>query len=113
MKYNLDGKKFKSISNTENGEVSAETIFHYHQNNEIITADYSGGSIRKGHLIGKQLMSGQLEFVYHHINDNGELMVGKCSSTPEISENNKIKLIEKWQWLSGDKSQGESEIIEI
>ncbi len=38
MKYNLEGKNFHSIENTENGEVNSDTLFHYHQSGEIISA---------------------------------------------------------------------------
>ena len=67
MKHSLDGKTFQSIENSENGEVSSETIFHYHQNNEIVSADYKGGNILKGHLLGKMFANGNLEFTYQHI----------------------------------------------
>ena len=113
MKFNLDGKIFRSIANTDNGEVDCETVFYYQQDNDIISADYHGGSILKGHLIGKQLKTGQLKFFYHHLNDEGEIMIGKCLSTPEVTSEGKIKFLEKWQWLSGDLSVGESEIIEV
>lgn len=113
MKCNLDGKKFASISNTENGEVGEDTLFHYHQDGNIVTAEYAGGSIVKGHLIAKVLDDGKLDMRYHHINRNGDLMIGKCLSTPEIIEDGRIKLKEQWQWLSGDMSEGHSEIVEI
>ena len=48
MKYNFDNKTFASISNTENGEVGEDTLFHYHQDGNIVTAEYEGGSIVKG-----------------------------------------------------------------
>jgi len=48
---NYNGKTFKSVSNTDNGEVSAETIFHYSQQGNIVTATYSGGGILAGSLI--------------------------------------------------------------
>jgi len=48
MKYNFDGKVFVSIANTENGEVGEDTLFHYHQDGDIVTAEYEGGSIVKG-----------------------------------------------------------------
>lgn len=112
MKFNLDGKKFRSISNTENGEVDSETLFHYYQDNDIISATYHGGLILKGHLVGKQLESGQLEFVYHHINRDGQLMFGKCTSTPALTADGKIKFFEEWQWMTGDKTTGKSEIVE-
>ncbi|MBA3016061.1 MAG: n-acetylglutamate synthase [Proteobacteria bacterium] len=113
IKFNLDGKVFRSLSNTENGEVDSGTLFYYQQDNDVISANYHGGLIVKGHLVGKQLKTGQLEFVYHHINLEGKLMLGKCFSTPAITTEGKLKYIEKWQWLSGDKSNGESEIIEV
>ena len=113
MKYNLEGKIFQSISNTDNGEVSSDTLFHYHQDGEIVTAEYSGGSIVKGHLIAKVLDTGQMDMRYHHVNTDGQIMLGKCLSTPELLPDGGLKFKEQWQWLSGDKSSGYSEIEEI
>lgn len=113
MKYNFDGKIFTTISNTENGEVGEDTLFHYHQDGNIVTAEYEGGSIVKGHLIAKVLHDGKLDMRYHHMNNNGDLMIGKCLSTPETMEDGRLKLKELWQWLSGDMSEGYSEIVEI
>lgn len=84
MKYNLEEKIFQFTENTENGEVSSDTIFHYHQSGELISADYSGGKIVQGHLLDKMLENRYLVFSYHHLNTGGELMIGKCTSTPEI-----------------------------
>ena len=112
MKHSLDGKIFQSIENSENGEVSSETIFHYHQNNEIVSADYKGGNIRKGHLLGKCL-NGNLEFTYQHINIEGNLMLGQCISTLSVLPDGRYKYHENWQWINGDKSKGTSQIIEI
>lgn len=104
---NLDKKVFKALSNSENGEVSDDTIFHYSQNKNIISAEY------KGNLIGKQLEDGKFDFVYHHINISGELKIGKCLSSATLLDNDKIKLFEEWQWLCDDLSVGTSELIEI
>ena len=111
--HNLDGKVFRSVSNTENGEVGAETLFHYRQNADIVTADYSGGRIVAGHLIAKVLADGRLDMRYHHVNDEGELMLGQCISSPERLPDGRLRLHEKWQWLSGDLSSGESAIEEV
>lgn len=113
MKYNLDGKIFQSLENTENGEVSSDTLFHYYQEGEIISADYSGGSIVRGHLLGKMNENGNLEFAYHHINQQGQLMIGQCTSVPTILPDNRLKYSEDWQWISGDQSSGKSTIVEI
>jgi hypothetical protein len=96
MKFNLEGKLFHSVSNSENGDVNAETLFHYHQDREIISADNYGGNIIKGHLIGKKLDNGQLDFYYHHVNTHHQLMICKCLSTPEVLEDGRLRFMEKW-----------------
>jgi hypothetical protein len=49
---------------------------------------------------------------YHQVNNKGELMTGTCQSIPEILPNGKIRLHERWEWTSGDKSLGTSVIEE-
>ena len=110
---NLNKKTFKALSNSENGEVNDDTVFYYSQKENIISAEYNGGEIIKGNLIGKQLENGEFDFVYHHVNQDGQLKIGKCISTAILQDNGKIKLFEKWQWLSDDMSYGTSELIEI
>lgn len=110
---NIDNKKFTSLENSDNGEVSGRTIFNYHQNGNIVWADYSGGSIVKGHLIATMDNNGNLDMRYHHINDNNELMTGECKSKPEILADGRIRFYEKWQWTSKDRSHGESIIEEV
>ena len=109
---NLNNKIFKAISNSENGEVDESTFFYYYQKDDMIWADYSGENIVKGHLIGKQLKNDKFDFVYHHVNLNGEIKIGKCLSKAEIIDNGRVKLFEKWQWLCDDMSSGESELEE-
>lgn len=110
---NYNDKKFRPISNTENGETSSETIFHYKQTGNVLTAEYSGGRIKLGHLIGLVDENGNIDMRYHQINHQDELMTGICKSKPEILENGKIRLHENWQWTSGDSSKGQSIIEEI
>lgn len=113
-KINYHNKYFRSASNTDNGEVSAETTFHYRQKGKnIIWATYEGGEILFGTLSGSISTDGKLEFCYQHQNTAGEFMTGKCQSTPELLEDGRILLHEKWQWTSGDQSEGESVIEEF
>ena len=109
---NYNGKIFRPISNTENGETSSETIFLYKQIGNILTSEYSGGKIKSGHLIGLVDNEGNIEMRYHQVNDKDELMTGICKSIPEMLKNRKIRLHESWEWTSGDKSKGQSIIEE-
>lgn len=110
---NYNNKIFKSTANTANGEVGSETLFHYHQEGNVVWAEYGGGKILKGFLIAKIVANDCLDMRYEHINQAGELMTGICHSTPEILSDGRVRLYEKWQWTSGDLSSGESIIEEF
>jgi hypothetical protein len=109
---NYHNKTFKPVQNSDNGEVTSDTVFRYEQNGNILTCTYSGGRIVSGHLIGLVNTEGVIDMRYHQVNDQGQLMTGICSSTPEILEDGRIRLYEKWQWTSGDGSKGESVLEE-
>ena len=110
---NYNGKKFRPISNSENGETSDETVFVYEQKGNVLWSDYQGGKIIRGHLIGLVDKQGMIEMRYHQLNDQGMLMTGVCQSVPQILPDGKIRLYEKWKWTSGDHSEGESVLEEF
>jgi hypothetical protein len=110
---NYNDRRFRPVVNSDNGEVSEETIFHYMQEGKVLTCQYSGGRILQGHLIGLVDEEGRIDMRYHQVNDRGELMTGTCCSTPEILPNGKIRSHESWQWTSGDRSSGSSVLEEI
>jgi hypothetical protein len=107
-----NGKIFRPTVNSENGETSSETVFIYKQTGNILSSEYSGGKIKKGHLIGIVDENANIDMRYHQVNNKNQIMTGKCKSKPEILENGKIRLHESWEWTSGDKSKGQSIIEE-
>lgn len=110
---NYHNKKFRIVSNSDNGQVSTEMIFHYQQHQNILTCSYNGKYIICGHILGIVEQNGNLKFHYHQINTNNQLLTGVCTSSPKILENGKIQLHEEWQWTNGDKSKGTSILEEI
>lgn len=107
-----DGRRFRGRSNSDNGEVGGGTRFHYHQRGDLLWGEYRGGAVEEGHLLGTVHPDGRLSFTYHHRNTRGELMAGRCESTPRFEEG-RLVLAESWQWLTGDQSAGSSEVEEI
>ena len=107
-----EGKLFAPVTNTENGEVDNQTLFAYHQNGNILWAEYYGGEIKKGTMIGIVDSNGELDFYYQHINQSNDIKAGKCHSIPHFLDDGKIELSEQWQWLNGDKSKGLSTVRE-
>ncbi len=110
---NYHNKKFRAISNSENGDTSSKTIFLYQQKDHIVFAEYKGGSIKKGHLIGIVDEEGNIDMRYHHVDVLGHLKTGICRSCPEILDDGRIRLHESWQWTCDDHSKGDSIIEEV
>ena len=108
-----DNKTFRSVTNTANGEVSGDTVFHYHQQDRIVWAEYAGGSIARGFLLATVREDYSLDMRYQHVNTRGDLMTGRCHSTPERLPDGRLRLHERWQWTSGDGSSGESVLEEV
>ena len=112
-RINYDNRRFVTVSKSDNGEVGSATVFHYRHEGDVVWATYRGGSIVFGSLIAKVDEGDGLDMRYQHLNSAGELMTGKCLSTPEVLPDGRLRLREVWQWTSGDFSRGESIIEEV
>lgn len=67
----------------------------------------------RGFLIATLEADSKLNARYQHVNVSGELMTGRCQSTPEVLDDGRVRLHEKWEWTSGDRSRGESVVEEV
>jgi hypothetical protein len=95
---NLNNIKMNVIETSENGVVNRQTIFSFNQEQDLVYANYSGGKIAKGYLVGN-LKGDKLEFTYCQVQVNGILDNGK--STAELTiHNGKMRLIEHFEWAS-------------
>lgn len=112
MPPNYDGKTFRPVVNEAHGQVTEATVFRYAQTSNLLTAEYSGGGIRSGQMLGLVDCHGGLEFCYHHVTDASELRSGTCTSTPEYLPDGRIRLHERWRWTFGDCSAGTSVVEE-
>ena len=108
--FSLEDRYFTAVSNSDTGEVSDQTVFAYHQKGNVIWAEYSGGSIIKGFLLGTIDDNNNLHFDYRHINTEGESKSGSCNSKP-VFENGKLRFYENWKWTDG--LEGTSVIEEL
>ncbi len=108
--FSVEGRFFTAVENSESGEVSGQTVFSYHQKGNVIWAEYSGGSVVKGFLVGTMDDRHCLHFTYQHINQAGEQKAGTCDSEPREA-GNRLQFHEKWKWTTG--GEGTSIIEEI
>lgn len=109
---NLNNKKFKLVSNSENGQVDASTIFEYVQTDNKFKGVYSDDQIVYSSIVGIINSPDDIYLTYHCILKDGTINVGDAKATATMV-NEKIKLSLDWKWLAGGKGAGTSEYIEI
>lgn len=109
----LAGKSFRAISNSKNGTISSETIMSFSSGDVVVPGEYSGGSIKLGNVIAKQVSENEFEMLYQAVTVNNEIQAGSAKASFDASPNGKLKMYLKWQWLTGELSKGTSEWEEV
>lgn len=112
IEFNFHNKTFFLLENSKSGKVNTDTIFNYQQKEHIVTADYSGGTIKYGKIIAT-LDKDILDMLYQCVTTENELKVGKAIAKISLTKENKIHLKLNWQWLNGNNEKGVSEYIEV
>jgi hypothetical protein len=95
------------------GVVNHETIFHFSQNDHVVVAEYAGGKIQKGFLVGKITMGNQLAFSYCQMQMDGKLDSGLSQCEISKNENGKLTLTEHFEWASRPGEFGTNVFQEI
>jgi hypothetical protein len=110
--FDVDGRRFRTVSNSESGESGSETVYHYHQRGAIVWATYRGGAVAFGTLLARAA-SGRLEIVYQHLNKNGDFRSGRCHARVELLPDGRYRLHERWTWTAGAEGGGRSVTEEV
>jgi hypothetical protein len=99
MKIQLDKIKMNVIKTSENGVVNSDTIFSFLQSGNFVSAEYVGGKIKKGFLVGL-MRNDELKFNYCQMQTDGTLDNGASVCKLSVNENGKIILTENFEWKS-------------
>jgi hypothetical protein len=102
----LDGRTFAASTVAGPGDVDGRTRFRYRQDGEVVWADYAGGSVVRGYLVGVRR-----DFRYVHLDTAGATAAGHCESVVE-RVGDRLRLHEVWRWESRPGS-GTSVLDEI
>jgi hypothetical protein len=111
LPINFNNKTFSLVENSENGKVNTDTIFEYKQKENLVTAEYFGGTIKYGKIVAF-LQDKQLNMLYQCITIDNELKAGKAIADITFTEDNKLKLSLHWEWLGNNKETGTSVYVE-
>lgn len=95
----VDGRRFAGVSNSADGEVGRGTVFTYHKTDGLVWAEYAGGAVRLGRLVGTR-DGDVLRFRYVHVGVDGESSSGRCEARLEVLADGRLRSHEDWCWES-------------
>ena len=78
----------------------------------MVWAEFAGGKVVRGALVGSCGRDGVLELAYSQLLRTGEVIAGRCTSVPDVLEDGRVRLSEHWQRFGPDPSTGVSVIEE-
>lgn len=95
----LDGLVLVPVADQAPGQVGTRTRFTYHEKDGEIWADYAGGDVVRGHLVGTR-KSDRLDFRYVQLKRDGSTSSGHCVSRVVELADGRVRLEETWEWES-------------
>jgi hypothetical protein len=99
----LDGLQMRAVVTANAGEVDTDTLFTFAQYGNTVSAQYAGGTVRLGHLVGT-LAAGELRFRYVQVNHSGRVDSGSSVCDVTLLPDGRIQLREHFQWESRNGS---------
>ncbi|MDF6021627.1 hypothetical protein [Streptomyces sp. JH34] len=99
MARSLDGLVLSPVADQAPGQVGTRTRFTYHERDSRIWAEYEGGDIVRGHLVGTR-DGDTLDFRYVQLKQDGTTSSGHCVSTVTDLADGRVRLDETWEWES-------------
>ncbi|MEV7523574.1 hypothetical protein [Streptomyces sp. NPDC091371] len=103
MARSLDGLVFVPVADQAPGQVGRETRFTYHEQDGRVWAEYSGGDVVRGHLVGTRAAD-TLDFRYVQLRLDGTTASGHCVSRLTELPDGRLRLDETWTWESQEGS---------
>jgi hypothetical protein len=95
----LDGLQMRAVATADGGGVSSDTLFTFVQDGNTVSAEYAGGTVRLGHLVGT-LAAGRVSFRYVQIDRTGRVDSGRSICDIRLLPDDRIQLSEHFQWES-------------
>ncbi|MFF4352307.1 hypothetical protein [Streptomyces sp. NPDC001530] len=99
MARSLDGLVLAPVADQAPGQVGTRTRFTYHEKDGEIWAEYAGGDVVRGHLVGTR-EGDRLDFRYVQLKRDGSTSSGHCVSLVVELPGGRVRLEETWEWES-------------
>ncbi|MFJ9646174.1 hypothetical protein ACWEPM_29035 [Streptomyces sp. NPDC004244] len=103
MTRSLDGLVFVPVADQAPGQVGRQTRFDYHEQEGRVWAEYAGGDVVRGHLVGTRA-GDSIDFRYVQLRLDGTTASGRCTSLVTELPDGRLRLEETWTWESQEGS---------
>ncbi|MFJ9339201.1 hypothetical protein ACIRP0_07890 [Streptomyces sp. NPDC101733] len=103
MARSLDGLVLVPVADQAPGQVGRQTRFEYREQDGRVWAEYSGGDVVRGHLVGTRT-GDTIEFRYVQLRPDGTTASGHCVSVLVELPDGRLRLEETWTWESQEGS---------
>jgi hypothetical protein len=107
-----DGRTFRSAAEETANAGGAGPVGHYHQDRDVVWAEFAGGKVVKGSLAGRCRGDGVLDLAYCQLLTTGEVIAGRCTSVPTVLADGRVRLTEHWERFGPGGGTGVSVIEE-
>ncbi|MEU8464522.1 hypothetical protein [Streptomyces sp. NPDC029003] len=99
----LDGLVFVPVADQAPGQVGRRTRFAYHEQDGQVWAEYHGGDVIRGHLVGTRA-GDTVDFRYVQLRLDGTTASGHCVSLVRELPDGRLRMEETWTWESREGS---------
>ncbi|MFF6989992.1 hypothetical protein OHT77_32405 [Streptomyces sp. NBC_00252] len=111
MARSLDGLVLAPVADQAPGQVGTRTRFTYHEQDGGIWAEYAGGDVVRGRLVGTRA-GDRIDFRYVQLKADGTTSSGHCVSLVTELPDGRVRLEETWEWES-QEGHGTSSVEQV
>ncbi len=108
-----DGRVFRSSASETADPGGVGPLGHYHQHGNQVWAEFTGGKVLRGNLVGTCDQDGTLHLAYCQLLTGGTVVAGSCTSIPQVLDDGRVRLAEHWRRFDDAGSTGVSYIEEV
>jgi hypothetical protein len=110
-RIDYEGRRFQPVEARPADGGADTAVGHYHQDSDLVWAQFAGSGVRSGWLVGTCSPDGVIDAAYCMVTSDGDAIAGNCQSTPTLLADGRVRLTEHWRRQDG--SAGVSQLEEV
>lgn len=103
-----EGRRFRTTAADTMDGNEAGPGGTYHQDGSVVWAEFGGGKVVRGSIVGTCDPDGVLNMTYCQLLGDGRLMAGRVRSIPTVLDDGRVRLEEHWERLGDNTESGVS-----